>query len=55
MLAGVAAFIAYARLFVRPIAPAPLSPFRVATGIVVLGALAFTGFVRVWYQLTHVR
>jgi len=52
VLAGVAAFIAYGRLFVRPIAPS-VSTFRVLKGLAVLGALVLVGFVPVWYQLTH--
>jgi hypothetical protein len=39
VLGGVAAFIAYGRLFVRRIAPASISTFRALQGIVVLGAL----------------
>jgi hypothetical protein len=53
VLAGVSAFIAYGRLFVRPIAPAPISAFRVLYGIVVLGALVFAGFAPVWQMMTH--
>jgi uncharacterized membrane protein YphA (DoxX/SURF4 family) len=53
VLGGVAAFIAYGRLIVRPIAPAQISTFRLVTGIAVLGALVFAGFVPVWYQLAH--
>jgi hypothetical protein len=41
VLGGVAAFIAYERLFVRPIAPASISGFRVFKGMAVLGALVF--------------
>jgi uncharacterized membrane protein YphA (DoxX/SURF4 family) len=33
VLGGIAAFIAYGRLFVRPIAPAPISTFRVLKGL----------------------
>jgi hypothetical protein len=50
VLGGVAAFIAYGRLFVRPIAPPSTSTFRVLTGLAVLGALAL---VPVWYTFTH--
>jgi hypothetical protein len=35
VLGGVAAFIAYGRLFVRPIAPASISTFRVLKGLAV--------------------
>jgi hypothetical protein len=55
VLGGVAAFIAYGRLYVRPIATAPVNSFRLLTGLAVLGALAFMGFAPVWYQLTHGR
>ena len=54
VLGGVPAFIAYGRLFVRPIAPAPASAFRLICATAVVGALAFSGFAPVWYQLTHV-
>jgi hypothetical protein len=53
VLAGVSAFIAYGRLFVRPIAPAPISAFRVFCGIAVLCALLFAGFAPVWQMMTH--
>src|SRR5271170_6150435 len=33
LLGGVAAFIAYGRLMVRPIAPGPISAFRIGTAI----------------------
>jgi len=52
VLGGGTAFIAYGRLFVRPIAPS-VSTFRVLKGLAVLGALVLVGFVPVWYQLTH--
>jgi uncharacterized membrane protein YphA (DoxX/SURF4 family) len=55
VLGGVAAFIAYGRLFVQPIAPAPLSTFRVLRGLAVLGALVLVDFAPVWYKLTHTR
>jgi hypothetical protein len=53
VLGGVAAFIAYGRLFVRPIAPASISTFRVLKGLAVLGALVLVDFAPVWYKLTH--
>ena len=53
VLGGVAAFIAYARLFVRPIAPASISTFRAFKGLAVLGALVLVDLAPVWYQLTH--
>lgn len=43
VLAGVCAFIAYGRLFVRPTEPAPISAWRVVSGAMVLGALTFAG------------
>jgi uncharacterized membrane protein YphA (DoxX/SURF4 family) len=53
VLGGVAAFIAYGRLIVKPITPAPISSFRVAEGLAVLGALVLIDFAPVWYRLTH--
>ncbi len=53
VLGGGAAFIAYGRLSVRPIAPASISTFRVLKGLAVLGALVFVGSAPVWYQVTH--
>jgi len=53
VLGGVAAFIAYGRLFVRPVAPASIGAFRVLKGLAVLGALVLVDFAPVWYRLTH--
>ena len=53
VLGGGAAFIAYGRWVVRPIAPASINTFRVVKGFAVLGALVLVGFAPVWYQLTH--
>jgi len=53
VLGGVAAFIAYGRLFGRPIAPAPISTFCVLKGLAVLGALVLVDFAPVLYTLTH--
>ena len=53
VLGGVAAFIGYGRLFVRPIAPASITIFRAVTGLAVLGTLVFVGYAPVWYNLTH--
>jgi hypothetical protein len=53
LLVGVSAFIAYGRLFVRPIAPASINAFRVLYGIVVFGGLVFAGFAPVWQMMTH--
>jgi uncharacterized membrane protein YphA (DoxX/SURF4 family) len=55
VLAAVAAFIGYGRWYVRPIAPTPISTLRALGGLAVFGALAFSGFFPVWYQLTHAR
>jgi len=53
LLGGVAAFIAYGRLFMRPIAPTSISTFRILKGLAVLGALVLVSFAPVWYKLTH--
>jgi hypothetical protein len=53
VLGGIAAFIAYGRLFVRPIAPASISTFGVPKGLAVLGALVLVDFAPVWYKLTR--
>jgi len=53
VLGGVAVFIAYGRLYARPIAARPASALRVLSGLVALGALVFAGWFPVWYQLTH--
>jgi hypothetical protein len=53
VLGGVAAVIAYRRLFSRPIAPSSISAFRVLKGAV-LGALVLVDFVPVWYRLTRI-
>lgn len=52
-LAGVSAFIAYGRLFVKPLPPASVSAFRALKGLAVLGALVFAGFAPVWQMMTH--
>lgn len=54
VLGGVAAFIAYGRMFVRPIVPASISSFRVLKGLAVAGALVLAGFAPAWYRLTHI-
>jgi hypothetical protein len=53
VVGGGAAFIAYGRLMVRPIAAASISTLRMITGLVVFGALVLVGYVPIWYQLTH--
>jgi len=53
ILWGVSAFIAYGRVFVKPVAPASLSPFHALRGAAVLGALVLVDFAPVWYRLTH--
>jgi hypothetical protein len=52
VLGGVAAFTTYGRLFVRPIAPASISTFRVLKGLVVLDAMVLVDFAPVWHKLT---
>lgn len=52
-LAGISTFIAYGRLFVRPLAPAPTSASRALFGIVVVGALVFAGSAPVWPLMAH--
>jgi hypothetical protein len=54
VLGGVAAFIAYGRLFVRPIVPASISTFHVLKGLVALGALVLIDFAPAWYRLIHI-
>jgi hypothetical protein len=53
VLGGVAAFIAYGRLMAMPIAARSTSTLRMLTGVAVLGALVLSGYVPVWYQMTH--
>lgn len=53
VLGGVAAFVAYGRLFVRPIPPASISAFRVLEGLAVLCAVVLVDFAPVWYKLTQ--
>jgi hypothetical protein len=53
VLGGVAAFIGYERLFVRPIAPASTNSFRILKGLAVLAALVLVGLAPAWYKLTH--
>jgi hypothetical protein len=53
VLGGVAAFVGYERFFVKPIAPAALSAFRLLKGVAVLGALVLVGVAPVWYRLAH--
>ena len=53
VLGAGAAFIAYGRWVVRPLAPASISTLRALSGFAVLGALVLVGFAPVWYQLTH--
>jgi hypothetical protein len=53
VLGGVAAFIAYGRLFARPIAPASTGTLPVLRGLAALGALVLVDFAPVWHQLTQ--
>lgn len=50
---AVTAFIAYGRLLARPIAPKSISPVRLTSGLVVLGALVFISAAPVGYMLSH--
>jgi uncharacterized membrane protein YphA (DoxX/SURF4 family) len=54
VLGGVAAFIAYERLLVRPIAPATISSLRLLKGMAVFGALVLVDYAPVWYRLAHI-
>jgi hypothetical protein len=54
LLGGVAAFIAYGRLLVRPIAPGSIGTFHIFKGLAVAGALVLVDFAPVWYRLTHI-
>jgi len=47
VLGGVAALIAYGRLFVRPTAPASISIFRVPKGLAPIGGLVLVDFAPV--------
>jgi uncharacterized membrane protein YphA (DoxX/SURF4 family) len=54
VLGAVAAFIAYGRLVVKPIAPASISSFRVLEGLAVLGALVLVDCAPVWYRMAQI-
>ena len=54
VLGGVAAFIAYGRLSVRPIAPGSLSTWRALEALAVLAALVLVDVAPVWYRLTRI-
>lgn len=53
VLGAVTAFVAYGRLFSKPIAAAPISIFRLAQGLAVLAALVVVSVAPVWFRLTH--
>ena len=53
LLGGVAAFTAYGRWLVAPIAPASISTFRVLKGLAVLGVLLLVNFAPLWHRMTH--
>jgi uncharacterized membrane protein YphA (DoxX/SURF4 family) len=55
VLGGVAAFIAYGRLFVKPISPASINTFRLLKALAILSALFLVDFAPVWYKLAHTR
>jgi uncharacterized membrane protein YphA (DoxX/SURF4 family) len=50
----VAALIGYERMFVRPIAPGPVSTRRALSAVAVLGALILLDYAPVWYRLTQI-
>ena len=54
VLAAVAAFIAYGRLVVKPIAPASVSSFRIIEGLAVLGALVLVDYAPIWYRMANI-
>jgi uncharacterized membrane protein YphA (DoxX/SURF4 family) len=54
VLGAVAAFIAYGRLVVKPIAPASISSFRVLEGLAVLGALILVDYAPIWYRMAQI-
>lgn len=53
LLGGVAAFTAYGRWLVAPIAAASINTFRVLKGLAVLGVLLLVNFAPLWYRTTH--
>jgi hypothetical protein len=52
-MGGVAAFTAYGRWLVAPIAPASISAFRVLKGLAALGVLLVVNFAPLCYRVTH--
>jgi uncharacterized membrane protein YphA (DoxX/SURF4 family) len=54
VLGGVAAFIAYGRLSVSPIAPGSLSMRRALEALTVLAALVLVDVAPVWHRLTPI-
>lgn len=55
VLGGVAAFIAYGRWFLKPIAPVSIDALRLVKGLALVSALVFVAFAPVWYRLTHIQ
>lgn len=53
LLGGVAAFTAYGRWLVAPIAPASISIFRALKGVAVLGVLLLVNLAPLWHRMTH--
>jgi uncharacterized membrane protein YphA (DoxX/SURF4 family) len=53
VLGSVAAFIAYGRSSMRPIAPASIDTFGALKGFAVLGALVLVDAAPVWYRLSQ--
>jgi uncharacterized membrane protein YphA (DoxX/SURF4 family) len=54
VLGGVATFIAYGRLSLRPIAPGSLSTWRAVEAVTVLAALVLVDAAPVLYRLTRI-
>ena len=50
VLAAGAAFIAYGRLMVKPVAEASLNSYRLLAGLLVFAVLVLVGFIPIWYQ-----
>jgi hypothetical protein len=53
VLGGLAAFIGFGRLMVKPIAAASINTVRMLAGFLVFASLALVGFAPIWYQLTR--
>lgn len=53
IMATISAFIAYGRLYVRPLAPTSGGTVRALWGVAVLCALVLAGVAPVWQLMTH--